>query len=853
MVLLTIIAIASIDRPWFGLVKENDGHSPKASSKARILQVDQPFIDKTAFYSEQALPPLTACNNEARSALLVHSLQSHFPLHGQTQSVYVLDTGSADEAHPGFTGRIINLQHRTDDGHATHVTGTILSSISEAKGIAPELSALVMPFVADSSGTVFYTNPLQIESAFTDAVSREIRLLNASIGVNVNVNGYSCELLGQYGLASYVVDRAARGVYGSPVLSIWAAGNERNFDTCGDYGTIAPPATNKNALTVGATYSDLGTVALFSSFGPTNDGRLKPDLVAPGAQLSQDLGISSLEPGDSIGTRSGTSMAAPCVTGTAALLHEAWTMSPATSASPTPECLRAIVCGTTTDISTQGPDYRSGFGLLNASSALDAVMFGNALDELFQFGSPLTHQIISDGSPLRCTIAWSDNPTDGSDSAIQRNLDLILISPSGIIHYPWQLDPFNPSFPAVRSEGTDSLNTIEQVSVDQPEEGTWLMFITGDGEGPGIQIPVGVCVDGGHIKGSRIGVLSEKSPALSGSNEIDIQIWATNNGLPLTSSLEAIRVLNEEEYGLELEPIAPGKFSTKAPIPPCGETAKILIRMYTDGELVAQFPASGERTFTAGSSSKLTRIDDTLEKYRSWSSYYSIGVKGWRSAQLLPSPDCTSYGIPKHGPDGSGNSVLITGYDTGLPICGSGVEGGYTAAESTPFPVGTNTLAFDYWFSPGVGVAAHSDDDFIIQASWDDGTNWHEVHKFTGPEAHNPGLTGWRDVQVDLSLSPGYDISQPPRIRLFVEESGFPSLVVAAVANIQGISRQCEPPILSCDGDANGDNQVDFEDVLSVLLLWADSCQGCPEDVDHNGTIGFNDLLVVLLEWDSEC
>ena len=853
MLLISLIALVSTERPWFALVGDHNDQEILASLLPKIMRCDVPFLDGDLLYAEPALPPLSACNNEIRAAVSVDTLQSYFPLYGQNQSVYVLDTGSVDVAHPGFAGRVINLEKGIDDGHATHVTGTILSSFEAAKGTAPNLSAVVKPFFADSQGDVFFTDPLQIETAFMEAASRDISILNASIGVNVNVNGYSCDLLGQYGLASYVVDRAVRGVYGSPVLSIWAAGNERSFDTCGDYGTIAPPATNKNGLTVGATYSDLGTVALFSSYGPTNDGRIKPDLVAPGAQLSQDLGISSLEPGNTIGVRSGTSMSAPCVTGTAALLQEAWLMSPATTDRPTPECLRAVLCGTTTDISTQGPDFRSGFGQLNASSALDAVMFGNALDELLQFGSTTARQIVSDGSPFRCTIAWSDAPADGSDSVIRRNLDLRLISPSGTIHYPWQLDPNNPSWPATRSEGTDVLNTIEQVSVDQPEPGTWFMVITGDGEGPGIQIPVGVCVDGAHFTGTRIGVLSEPSPSRLGSAEIDVQIWALNEGVPVTSSLEAARVLHGEQTQLELHQIRPGQFSTKAPVPPCDQTASLSVKLYDNQQLVAQFPPDGERTFTAGSSAILTRIDDTLTKYQSWSPTYSSGVSGWRAARLMNIPFCSSNGIPAEGPDGSSNEVLITGYDTGLPLCGSGVVDGFTAAESTPFPVGTNTLTFDYWFSPGNGVPAHSDDDFIIQATWDEGMHWHEIHRLVGEEAHNPGLTAWREVEIDLSESPAFDISQAPSFRFFVEEAGFPSFVVAAVANIQGISRQCEPAPPICDGDANGDNKVDFEDVLAVLLLWGDACSTCTEDLDQNGSIGFEDLLLVLLRWDQQC
>ena len=123
--------------------------------------------------------------------------------------------------------------------------------------------------------------------------------------------------------------------------------------------------------------------------------------------------------------------------------------------------------------------------------------------------------------------------------------------------------------------------------------------VLGVGEGAGVQIPVGVCVDGAHFTGTRIGVLSEPSPSLLGSAEIDVQIWALNEGVPVTSSLEASRVLQGEQIDLELHQIRPGQFTTKAPVPPCNQTAELSVKLYDNQQLVAQFPTDGQRTFTA--------------------------------------------------------------------------------------------------------------------------------------------------------------------------------------------------------------------------------------------------------------
>jgi hypothetical protein len=91
-----------------------------------------------------------------------------------------------------------------------------------------------------------------------------------------------------------VIDNVVRGSLGDPFRIVWANGNERGSGRCGTtYLTTAPPACAKNHITVGALNSNDDSVTDFTSWGPTDDGRIKPDVSAPGCQSNGDGGVTS--------------------------------------------------------------------------------------------------------------------------------------------------------------------------------------------------------------------------------------------------------------------------------------------------------------------------------------------------------------------------------------------------------------------------------------------------------------------------------------------------------------------------------------------------------------------------------
>ena len=158
---------------------------------------------------------------------------------------------------------------------------------------------------------------------------------------------------------------------------IFAAGDERDDGDCsiaanGGYECILPPATAKNIISVGAINSNDDSMTNFSSWGPTDDGRIKPDVVAPGCQSDEDTGITSTVPGDTYGAMCGTSMAAPVVSGICSLMIQEFRSQTATD--PLPSTLKALLINTAVDLGTLGPDYSYGFGKVNAKGAVDSII-----------------------------------------------------------------------------------------------------------------------------------------------------------------------------------------------------------------------------------------------------------------------------------------------------------------------------------------------------------------------------------------------------------------------------------------------------------------------------------------------
>jgi Subtilase family len=302
----------------------------------------------------------------------------------------------------------------------------------------------------------------------------------------------------------------------------------RNGDgDTGGYDTLIAPGTAKNVLTVGAVrdvYSAAGmgfatnaavVLAPFSACGPTDDGRIKPDVVAVGQNNPTLRNFGLLTPTTNttdsfLLSAAGTSFAAPAVAGGLGLAVQrraqlfpnldpnldAWRGS----------TWRALAIHTADDVDGAGPDYQMGYGLFNAASAVAQVDRdqqqgrGTHIKEFpLNVGQTNVWEVDVDSVPFKVTAAWSDPPgraqtnitVDPVTPMLVNNLDLRVERVGATNQYfPWILNPdLTNKAESVRSAaattGVDNRNNVEQVYIATPTAGRYRIVVTHSGGLPG--------------------------------------------------------------------------------------------------------------------------------------------------------------------------------------------------------------------------------------------------------------------------------------------------------------------------------------------------------------------------------
>jgi hypothetical protein len=439
---------------------------------------------------EQVEPAYSPLNDCVRLRVGADALQSTpYNLDGTGIDLLVYDAGTVTTTHQAFSGRLTIGDTSGWNDHATHVAGTAAGNGAGSpggrnlKGVAPNADVISYGFEWDGTPYFFYNNPGDIENDWNAAKSTHgADMGTASVGSNVASNGYPCWLEGNYGATAQLLDIIVRGSLGEPYVATWAVGNERGAGTCGtDYRTVAPPAGAKNPIHVGATNSDTDLMTDFSSWGPTDDGRLKPTVSAPGCEASGERFINSTLPPNRYGEPGycGTSMATPAVAGIVTLMLEQYRATYSTSGEFLPSTAKALLIHTAVDRGNPGPDYQYGYGRVDGVSAVDALIACDFREEALLDQNEQHAFIYSfDGymPELRVSLAWDDAPAAlAAATQLVNDLDLTVVAPDGTVHRPWVLDPANPGNSATR--GVDSLNNQEQVVVDNPTPGTWTIRV----------------------------------------------------------------------------------------------------------------------------------------------------------------------------------------------------------------------------------------------------------------------------------------------------------------------------------------------------------------------------------------
>jgi len=441
---------------------------------------------------EPPLPALTPLNDCLRYRIGADDLQaSPYDLDGSGINLLIYDEGTVAVNHPAFTGRLVIGDGSSVSGHSTHVAGTAAGDGSaspdgrDLKGIAPAARIISYGFETTINPTYpLYTNPGDLYQDWSDARSiYGADLVSASIGSNAaNLN---CSWEGDYQTTSQLIDKIVYGWWEDPFIVIWSAGNDAG-SACGDknFYTTPPPSNAKNPIHVGAVDSDSDIIFDFSSRGPSDDGRIKPTIVAPGCEIYGDYGIESTiipENDTYYATMCGTSMAAPAVAGLTALMIEQYreTFNLAET-RPLPSTIKAILIHTALDLGNAGPDYTYGYGRVDGVAAVDAIIdqaffvdtFDKA-DEVHEYRYP----IVAGTPELRVSLAWDDFAAEPISSVqLVNDLDLTVISPTGQEYHPFILDPQNPA--RIATTGADHLNNQEQIIIPDPQVGDWTVRLT---------------------------------------------------------------------------------------------------------------------------------------------------------------------------------------------------------------------------------------------------------------------------------------------------------------------------------------------------------------------------------------
>ncbi len=415
-------------------------------------------------------------------------------LNGQGMVVREWDGGNVRVSHNAFGGRVTVVDDQansTTASHPTHVCGTMVAgpTPSTVKGMAFQANARTFNWTDDTAEAV-------------SEAQLGMLISNHSYGVPLTSNSVTLPswYIGAYSNESVAWDEIT---YVAPYfLPVMSAGNDGQNNNNPEplffgYDKLTSDKTAKNSLIVGScddvTVASDGSVntasisiSSFSSQGPTDDLRVKPDITGNGSGITSTSNSSNT----STTTMSGTSMSSPNVAGTLLLIQQHF--KNVTNNFVRSATLKGLVCHTADDAGDLGPDPVFGWGLLNAKKAVETIT-NNGLnswisEENLNNDRPFNMTVNSNGTtPLIASITWTDLPgvpNNGSlpandmTPALVNDLD-IRITRNANTYFPWKLNS-DLSLPALRT-GDNNVDNVEQVKIDNPPAGQYTITVSRKG------------------------------------------------------------------------------------------------------------------------------------------------------------------------------------------------------------------------------------------------------------------------------------------------------------------------------------------------------------------------------------
>lgn len=450
----------------FNILKQ-DSNKKRLTVRATLAQLkscaEMPFVFSISAFYETKNPLIS----ESMLMLGVNQVRNtepfNFNLKGEGIRVGIWDDGVVGQHYdlPLNKNHVIDKDMNSSPfmKHPTYVGGFIAgqgNNFITLRGVAP-------------SADVYYWD------VYNDIVE-EIKTGKNVYGIDIsnhsyNFAGTNCSQSGFYIPEAADLDKL---VHEHPtLLPVVAVGNTASL--CSLLDTFSSIDIGfqgcKNAITVGWLFSNENIVGN-SGRGPTVDGRLKPELVAKG------FGVSMLSPGNTYATGYGSSFAAPQIAGVSALMYQQYQQQ--FGVMPNAALVKAILCNTAKDLGISGPDYTYGFGLPNALKALESIRNTAFFEGNCVTSEVKTHTFTLSAAAQKLSVAlsWTDKEsTPLAEHNLVNNLDLKLVTPNGDTILPWKLNP--DYYKNIATRGVDNLNTIEQVTINNPVVGNYTIVVKG--------------------------------------------------------------------------------------------------------------------------------------------------------------------------------------------------------------------------------------------------------------------------------------------------------------------------------------------------------------------------------------
>lgn len=457
---------------------------------------------------------------------------------GNGYTVYIWDGGRIRTTHQEFTGRVTQVETSgSNSDHATGVAGVIMAEgiNSMAIGMAPQANLKGLNFTNGNT-----LGEISTQSALPE--NSDYMVSNHSYGSLTgwyynsgqsmwywygypHLSETESALFGLYTNTDRDLDNI---IFNAPQHSFFrSAGNNHNegpsgtvdhyaFDEVGNWvlvtGVYRPRdcmaqggydclafsgSVAKNTISVAAVknmggdnrYNGPSSVQItsFSSWGPTDDGRIKPEVSAIGEGV-----VSATEGSDTAYTSwNGTSFSSPAGAGVGILLEEV--KNEFDGGNVRGDMMKALLINSANETgTTAGPDYRFGYGLINALEAARTIVNADGkyytADQILQDGSSfnMTFKAVG-GEPVKATISWLDRGgqplpeivLNDRTPKLVNDLDLRITKGSDTF-YPWKLNPDNPAAAATQED--NKVDNTEQVVIESPEAGqTYTLTVTHKG------------------------------------------------------------------------------------------------------------------------------------------------------------------------------------------------------------------------------------------------------------------------------------------------------------------------------------------------------------------------------------